>query len=109
MSNSNFSDDGLWAKIGKFAKKIGGDAVFMAICLWIVIKDSDAPLWAKSTATAALVYFISPVDAIPDFMPGGFADDLTAITAAFSMLAMYITDEVKLKARRKMPAWMTHS
>lgn len=102
----DFSDEGFWATLGKYAKKIGGEAIHTSVCLWVVIKESDAPLWAKSTAMAALGYMISPLDAIPDPLPGGFIDDIGVVTAAFAVLASYITEEIKLKAWQKMPEWL---
>ena len=30
----------------------------------------------------ALVYLLSPIDGIPDFLPGGFVDDMSVLIAA---------------------------
>ena len=40
---------------------------------------------------------------IPDFIPiGGYSDDALAIAAAIAMAQIYITDEIKQKAREKI-------
>jgi uncharacterized membrane protein YkvA (DUF1232 family) len=104
--SKDFSDEGFWATVGKYAKKIGGESIHKAVCLWVVIKESNAPMWAKSTAMAALGYLISPIDAIPDLLPGGFIDDIGVVTAAFAILVSYITDEIQLKAWQMMPEWL---
>src|SRR5262245_6855324 len=42
--------------------------------------DKDVKWYRKSVVVAALVYFIAPLDAIPDFTPiAGFLDDFGVI------------------------------
>lgn len=49
--------------------------------------DSDVAWYRKSVVVAALVYFVTPIDAIPDFVPvAGFLDDLGVIAAAIKFL-----------------------
>ena len=56
--------------------------------LWKYIKDPNAPLAGKAIAIAALVYLVSPIDAVPDFIPlVGLGDDVSVITAAVIKLA----------------------
>lgn len=57
------------------------------VALWEYIKDPNAPLGGKAIAIAALVYLISPLDAVPDFIPGGLLDDAGVITVAVAKLA----------------------
>lgn len=55
--------------------------------LWKMIKDPDAAWGAKAIAIGALLYTISPIDAIPDFIPGlGLLDDAGVIAAAVASL-----------------------
>lgn len=54
----------------------------------------------------ALGYFILPLDMIPDVIPGaGYTDDLGALAAAIGIVSMYVTDEVKASAARKLEEW----
>jgi uncharacterized membrane protein YkvA (DUF1232 family) len=47
----------------------------------------DIPWQTLTLVTAALIYFVSPLDAIADFIPLlGFADDVAIITAVFSSI-----------------------
>ena len=56
--------------------------------LWRFIKDPDVA-WAKKTAAVgSLIYLISPLDAVPDFIPGGgLLDDVAVILFVVQMLA----------------------
>lgn len=47
------------------------------------LRDSRVPLWKKLAGLLAIIYFLSPVDAIPDFIPVlGWLDDLGVLSAA---------------------------
>ena len=53
------------------------------------MKEKDTPFLAKILAGTAVVYALSPIDLIPDFIPGvGQIDDLTVI--AFTFLALFM-------------------
>ena len=56
--------------------------------LWTFIRESDAGWDKKAMALASLVYLVSPLDAVPDFIPGlGLVDDVSVILLVFGMLA----------------------
>ncbi len=64
------------------------------VLLWNFVKDPNAPWASKAIAVGALLYAISPIDAIPDFIPAfGLIDDvgivLTAIASLGSALNKY--------------------
>jgi uncharacterized membrane protein YkvA (DUF1232 family) len=64
------------------------------------------PRWAKLTIYAALAYFVLPLDAIPDLIPGvGYVDDLGALGTALLTVASYVNDDVKQRARQRMTQW----
>ena len=55
---------------------------------------------------AGFIYFIYPVDLIPDFIPAaGFSDDLVALTAVISLWKNYLTPEIQYRAQRKLDKW----
>ncbi|QZE15189.1 DUF1232 domain-containing protein [Halosquirtibacter laminarini] len=55
--------------------------------LWKMVKDPNAAWAAKAVAIGALLYTISPIDAVPDFLPGvGLLDDAGVIAAAVASL-----------------------
>ena len=48
----------------------------------------DTPWQTIVLITAALIYFVSPFDAIPDFLPFiGFIDDAAIISAVFASIS----------------------
>jgi uncharacterized membrane protein YkvA (DUF1232 family) len=55
--------------------------------LWAMILDPSAAWASKSLAIGALVYLVSPIDAVPDFLPIlGLTDDAGVLTAVVSSL-----------------------
>jgi uncharacterized membrane protein YkvA (DUF1232 family) len=76
------------ASIGKMHKGVLKDVWDQVLLLWTLVKD-PAALWGpRSIALAALVYVISPIDAIPDMIPVlGLADDAAIVTIAVTSLA----------------------
>lgn len=111
MSEANgvskeFSDDGFWNKVIKYAKTAGQEVIEKALWLYYAAQNPQTPTWAKTTIYGALGYFILPIDAIPDMLPGvGYTDDLGVIAAAITAVSMYITDEVKQQAAQKLRDW----
>ncbi|KKN97540.1 hypothetical protein LCGC14_0156590 [marine sediment metagenome] len=104
--NSKFTENKYWTKLSRFALKAGREVVEKSLCLYYAAQRPETPTWAKTAMYGALAYFISPIDAIPDFLPFlGFTDDLTVMAAAIGMVSFYINDDVRLKARNKLETW----
>ena len=56
--------------------------------LWRFIGDPNVAWAKKATAVGSLVYLISPLDAVPDFIPAaGLLDDVAVILFVAQMLA----------------------
>jgi uncharacterized membrane protein YkvA (DUF1232 family) len=71
------------------------------VAAYFCLLDPRTPMWVKATVAAALAYFILPLDAIPDVLPGiGLSDDLGVLSAALSAISTYITDDHHSKARQ---------
>lgn len=61
------------------------------IALYRYLLDSDIKWYRKAIILAALLYFITPIDSMPDFAPlVGYLDDLGVITAAIKFLGSEI-------------------
>ncbi|MHC4839771.1 MAG: YkvA family protein [Planctomycetota bacterium] len=76
---------GFWTKMKAFAKKI--PFAKDAVSLYYLLKDPKVAFAAKSTAAIALLYFISPIDLVPDAIPvAGLLDDAAVVGAALGML-----------------------
>ena len=98
-----YSEEGLWEKIRKNIAKIGAKVIYQALLLFYVTQSPNCPAKIKAGIIGALGYLISPLDLIPDFMPGiGFADDAAAIAAAVALAQVYINDEIRAQARAKI-------
>lgn len=77
------------SKIGSMNKGKLKEVWDKVILLWEFIKDPNAPWGLKAIAIGALLYVISPIDAIPDIIPiAGLVDDVSVVLAAVASLGM---------------------
>ena len=79
-------------------KKMSGQEAFKAILaqgrlLLSLVKDyvtgayREVPYWVIGAAAFALIYVLSPIDAIPDFIPGvGFLDDAAVLAMCLKLV-----------------------
>lgn len=103
---NDYSDEGFWEKVKKYAKAAGEGVIEPALKLYYAAQDPETPLWAKTVMIGALGYFISPIDAIPDLTPVvGYADDLGVMVAALATVAAHVKDEHVTKARETLKNW----
>lgn len=80
-----YIEENLWYKLEKVGRKIS--FAKDVIALYRYMKDSYVSWSRKAIVIAALIYFISPVDTIPDLTPFfGYLDDLGVITALLKFL-----------------------
>lgn len=106
--SSEYSDNSFWDKVKTYAKTAGEGVLEPALKMYYAALDSDTPTWAKTTIIAALGYFISPVDAVPDVLPiVGYTDDLGVLVAAVAATAAHIKDEHALKAKEVLLRWFS--
>lgn len=85
LKGTNYVEENLWQKVEKLGSKIRFAKDVKA--LYRYMKDKYVPWYRKSIVIGALIYFISPIDAIPDLAPLiGYLDDLGVITAVIKFL-----------------------
>ena len=102
----HYSDASFWDKLKRFSKEAGMKVVYPALLLQYMMKSDNVPLRAKLILSAALGYFILPIDFIPDFAPLiGFADDLGVLLLIIRQMAVYITPEIRKNAREHVRKW----
>ncbi|HLN71983.1 MAG: YkvA family protein [Methylococcaceae bacterium] len=102
----HYSDASFWDKIKGYAKAAGMKVVYAALLLQYMMKSNEVPLKTKLIISAALGYFILPVDVIPDFAPMlGFADDLGVLLLVLKHMASNVTPEIKSQAREHLHKW----
>ncbi|MBP9727346.1 MAG: DUF1232 domain-containing protein [Gammaproteobacteria bacterium] len=103
--NSSFNENSFWKKLAAVAKSLGREIIEKILWLYYAAQRPDVPIWAKTTIYSALAYFVLPLDLIPDFLPGGYVDDMSVLAAAVTSVASYINDEVKRQTAVKMRDW----
>ena len=106
MSQSHSPDekkhDGTIAAVVKneqdIDKKMAGQKALKALLehgrlILSMVKDyftgayREVPYWAIGAASLALIYVLSPVDAIPDIIPGlGYMDDATVLAFCIKLI-----------------------
>ncbi len=107
----SYSEEKFWEKINKVrtkAKEIAKEIIEKAFVLYYCFLDDDTPKWAKGVIIGALGYLISPIDAIPDFLPViGYSDDIAVLAGAIILVALSIKKEHTEKAKEKVNTYFT--
>ena len=85
QEKEKFVEENLWGKLEKSGKRISFAKDILA--LYRYMKDPLVKWYRKAIVVAALIYFIVPIDSIPDITPlFGYLDDLGVITALLKYL-----------------------
>jgi uncharacterized membrane protein YkvA (DUF1232 family) len=72
------------------------------LAVWYAYSDSRVKLVPKIIIGFAILYALSPVDLIPDFIPIlGYLDDLILIPALIALAIRFIPKEVMVDARAR--------
>ncbi len=101
-----YSEEDFWDKLKKYAKVAGIAVIEKALQLYYALENPEIPPQYKMVIYGALVYFISPLDAIPDITPIiGYTDDLGVLAMAITTVHAYIDDDVKEKVKNKLAEW----
>jgi uncharacterized membrane protein YkvA (DUF1232 family) len=73
------------------------------VAAYFAMLDPQTPTAARLTLIAALAYFVTPFDLVPDFLLGlGFLDDASVLMAALGAVRTSIKDEHREAARRAL-------
>lgn len=82
---ANYVEENLWTKLERVGKKISFAKDIIA--LFNYMRDPLVSWHRKAIVVMGLIYFISPIDTIPDIAPLiGYLDDLGVITALLKFL-----------------------
>jgi len=85
-----YVEENLWTKLERVGKKISFAKDIIALVNYM--RDPVVSWHRKAIVVAGLIYFISPIDAIPDITPFiGYLDDLGVITALMKYLGSELT------------------
>lgn len=91
--------------LAALVSRAGYHVLEKALWLYLAAQRPETPAWARRVIYGALGYLVMPVDAVPDVLPGGYADDLGVLAGALAAVAMFVTDDVKAEARRILRTW----
>lgn len=81
----DYIEENLWTKVERLGRKLSFANDIKA--LYNYFTDSSIPWYRKSIVIGALIYFITPIDSIPDIAPLiGYLDDLGVITAVIKYM-----------------------
>ncbi len=95
----------LMDKIKASAKKGGAKVVYYVLILYYALTKGNIPLKDRILVIAALGYFISPFDFIPDFLMAGLLDDMSILAFVATRVSASIDDDVKRMAKDKLKEW----
>ncbi len=102
-----FSPSRFWRRLGTCAKTAGTKTVYTALLLYYAYEREETPSWAKRTVIGVLGYLLMPLDAVPDLTPIlGYTDDIGVLGAGLIMVAAYVNQDVRKKARAKLGEWI---
>jgi len=103
---TSYSHRSFWQKICGVALTAGREVIEKALWLYYAAQKPNTPPQALLIIYSALAYFISPIDAIPDITPvAGYADDLSTLVWAVTLVAMNIDEAVKQKTEETLQSW----
>lgn len=89
--------------IRDWARAIKRDAVM----LWFARKHPDTPLLAKILCVATLLYALSPIDLIPDFISVlGFVDDAILLPGLIWLAIWMLPPQVIVTCRIQGEEWI---
>ncbi|HZY19040.1 MAG TPA: YkvA family protein [Ramlibacter sp.] len=88
----------MWKRVTVLWTVLRGDARQ----LWFALRHPAAPGWLKLGTALIALYLVSPIDLIPDFIPGlGVLDDLIVVPFAIRWLLRRLPPELKGTAGRR--------
>ena len=99
--NRRIAEEGLWKKLLRVAGKIPFAEEVAAA--WYCARDPETPMRVKGVLFAALAYFVTPADVIPDIVIGfGFTDDATVLATAIGLISGYMKTRHRMAARQAL-------
>ena len=95
-----FNDRRFLRKLTRFALWLGQPVIEQIYALYFMMRSPDTPLKSKLMIVGALLYFVSPIDSIPDLLgPLGFSDDIAVIALVFKQLKDSMSAEIQQQAK----------
>lgn len=78
-----------------------------AMTLWFARRHPHTPWYAKVMAVAVLLYALSPIDLIPDFIPVlGYLDDVILLPVLIWLTLRALPERVRTESRAEAETWL---
>ena len=91
----------MWKRLPLLWTVVRGDARQ----LWFALRHPAAPRWLKVGTLLIVLYVLSPIDLIPDFIPFvGFLDDIVLVPLAIRWLLKRLPPEIAAAAASRRAA-----
>jgi len=75
--------------------------------LWFARRHPGTPLLAKILCVVAVLYALSPIDLVPDFIPVlGYLDDVLLLPALIWLVVRLLPDDVVAACRMQANDWI---
>jgi uncharacterized membrane protein YkvA (DUF1232 family) len=86
----------MWKRLAVWWTLLRGDAR----ALWFALRHPAAPGWLKLGTLGIVLYLLSPIDLIPDWIPVlGVMDDVILVPLAIRFLLKRLPPEISSSAR----------
>lgn len=92
-------EEGFDDKLRRVAGRLASSVIEDLLVAYLAMRDPETPMAAKAALAGALLYFISPFDAVSDILPFGLADDAAVLAAALSYVSKHIKPHHRAEAR----------
>ena len=103
---NHYSEQGLGQKIVTLPHSTKTKLLKKVATLYAILTEPDVPAWVKASIIGVFGYFICPVDAIPDVIPGvGFLDDMAVMAFILVELSAYASSSVQNRAEELLVKW----
>lgn len=77
--------------------------------VFLAMKNKDTPIIAKAFALIAVIYALSPIDLIPDFIPAlGYLDDMVLLPVMISLTIKFIPSTIFEKCQQEAEGMWEH-
>jgi uncharacterized membrane protein YkvA (DUF1232 family) len=101
---SSSPENAMFARIRRLLKLLSRDA----LTLWYACRHPSSPALVRLGAVLLLVYVISPIDVIPDWIPIlGWIDDVTLFAFGITALLKLLPGPVVADARNATEAFLS--
>lgn len=103
MYSHYYKENRFFSAIKKAIGKIGKKACEKFLQIYYLFQSDHVPTQKKILLVAAMGYFISPIDLIPDFIVPfvGFTDDLAVAEIILLTFKSSLTEEIKQLAHKR--------